>query len=254
MSASGAGKDDEMPVIEVELGDDGSIGKLPEPLQKFFDKRFDEAVRKGAEKTEAKLNPYLTDPVEMERLRQRDQALAKIELEVAERDKQYETAKKMREEAYAKEKADAVTAEKKNTAKAVERVRASVAKTIRAAALASGARDESLGELERLLAVEVDLDDELNEYVKDAGDPKKPRLDANGQPVTVEGLVADYLQKHTHHLKATPAASGKARGGATFAGAPLVTDERGRAREAVAADPSVKNVAALLTTALTRKE
>jgi len=230
-----------MPVIEVELGDDGSIGKLPEPLQKFFDKRFDEAVRKGAEKTEAKLNPYLTDPVEMERLRQRDAQLGKIELEVAERDKQYETAKKMREDAFDKEKADAITAEKKNTAKATERVRLAVAKNIRLAAQALGARDESLGELERLLAVDVDLDADLNEFVKD--DKGQPRVDADGKAVTIEGFVADYLKNHTHHLKATPAQSGGARGGATFSGRSLATDDKSRAIAAVEADPTVDNLA-----------
>lgn len=241
-----------MPAIEVEVSDDGSIGKLPDPLQKFLDKRIDEAFKKGAEKTEAKMTPYLSDPVEMERLKLRDKQLAEVELREAERAKEYEKAAKLRDEAAAKEKADAVKAEKAHTAKAIEKVRASVAKTIRAAALAHGARTESLDELERLLAADIDLDDELNEFVKDAKDPKSQRLTDKGEPVSVEGLVAAYLQTHPHHVKAEPAQGGKARGGTTLAGKPPVlagTDDRSKARAAVEADPSVKNVAQLLRVA-----
>jgi hypothetical protein len=237
--------------LVVDVGDDGSIGKLPEPLQKFLDKRIDEAFKKGAEKTEGKLTPYLSDPVEMERLRQRDKALAEIEAKEAERAKEYEKAAKLRDEAHAKEKDHAVKEEQKRTKAAIEKVRASLGKTIRAAASAHGARAESLDELERLLGAEVDLDDELNEYVRDAKDPKSKRLTDKGEPVTIEGLVADYLKTHPHHVAAPSVKGGKAPGGVTLAGRPQVpSDARGEARARVAENPSDRNIGALLTTAL----
>lgn len=240
-----------MPVLEVEIGDDGAIGKLPEPLQKFLDKRISEAHAKGATRAEEKLSPYMTDPVEVERLRQRDKTLSEIELREAERDKQYEKARKLQEDAHAKDKADAIAAERKHTARAVERVKQGVAKSIRAAALAHGARAESLDELERLLAADVDLDDELNEFVVDAKDRKAPRVNDKGEPVTIEGFVADYLKTHPHHVKADPVRGGKAPGGVTLAGRPTVPgDARSEARAKVAENPTDRNIGALLTTSL----
>lgn len=240
-----------MATIDIEIGDDGSIGKLPPELQKFLDKRIDEAYRKGADKTERALSPLTVDPVEMERLRQRDKTLAEHELKIAERDKEYEKARKLHEEAAAKEKAEAVKAVKAETAKVLDKLRAKVGQSIRAAALAHGARTESLDELERLLAAEIDLDAELNEYVVDAKDRKAPRLDDEGQPVTIEGLVAHYLKSHPHHVAAAPAQGGKARGGATLAGASSrPTDARGQARADVAADPSPRNIGKLLRVAV----
>lgn len=226
-----------MPALEVEVSDDGAIGKLPEPLQKFLDKRIDEAYKKGAEKTEKALNPHLIDPVEMEKLRQRAKLADDYELKDAERDKRYEEALKLREKATAEE----IAAERKKTEAAVARVRQAVAKGIRAAAATNGARAESLDELERLLAADVDLDDTLTEFVKDADG--KPRLDDKGNRVTVEGLVTEYLKTHPHHVAAAPAQGGNARGGATFGGArPAATDDRSRLHAALESEPTPQNV------------
>lgn len=232
-----------MPVLEIEVGEDGGIGKLPEPLQKFLDKRIDEAYRKGADKTERALSPLTVDPVEMERLRTRDKALADVELREAERQKEYEKARQLRDEAAQKEKADAIKAEKANTQKAIERVRQSLGKSIRAAAAAQGARAESLDELERLLGAEVDLDDELNEFVRDPKDPKKVRLTADDKPLSIEGLVADYLKTHPHHVKAEPVQGGGSRGGASFSGARFASDDKSRIAAELERDPSVANLA-----------
>ena len=241
-----------MPVIEVEVGEDGGIGKLPDTLQKFLDKRIDEAYRKGADKTERALSPLTVDPVEMERLRTRDKALADVELREAERQKEYEKARQLRDEAAQKEKAEAIKAEKANTQKAVDRVRQTLGKSIRAAAAAQGARAESLDELERLLGAEVDLDDDLNEFVRDASDPKKVRVNDKGEKVSIEGLVADYLKTHPHHVKAEPVQGGGSRGGATLAGRPpaIAGDARSGARARVADDPSTVNIGRLLRTAV----
>ena len=49
-----------MPVLEVEIADDGSIGTLPDALQTFMNKRIAEAKRKATDTTEDKLKPYLS--------------------------------------------------------------------------------------------------------------------------------------------------------------------------------------------------
>lgn len=241
-----------MPVVEIEIGDDGSIGKLPDPVQKFFDKRFEEAYRKGADKTERALSPLTVDPVEMERLRTRDKALAEVELREAERQKEYDKARQLHAEAAEKAKAEAVKAVEQKRQAAVDRLRESLTRTIKATAKALGARDESLPELERLLGAEVDLDDDLNEFVRDASDPKKPRLTDKGEKVTIEGLVADYLKTHPHHIAAAPVKGGKAPGGATLAGRPpvLAGDARSEVRARVAEAPTTQNIASLLRTAV----
>lgn len=232
-----------MPVIEVEVGEDGSIGKLPDPIQKFFDKRFEEAYRKGADKTERALSPLTVDPVEMERLRTRDKALADVELREAERQKEYEKARQLRDEAAAKEKAEAVKAVEQRRLAAIDRLKTSLTRTIKATAKSLGARDESLDELERLLGAEVDLDDELNEFVRDASDPKKARVNDKGEKLSIEGLVAEYLRTHPHHVKAEPVQGGGARGGATFSGTRLATDDRSRIVADLERDPTVANLA-----------
>lgn len=227
-----------MAELTIEVGDDGAIGKLPEPLQKFLDKRIDEAFKKGAEKTEKALSPHLVDPVEVEKMRQRAKIADELELKEIERDKRYDEALQLRDKAHA----DAVKAEQARTQAAIARVRQSVAKTIRAAAATHGARAESLDELERLLAADVDLDDELQEFVKNADGT--PRTDDKGQRVSVEGLVADYLKTHPHHIAATPTAGSGGRGGATLSGSrPTVPDEKSRVFDAIAKDPSVANLA-----------
>lgn len=237
-----------MAAIEVEIGEDGAIGTLPEPLQKFLDKRIADAYKKGAEKTEKALNPHLIDPVEMEKLRQRAKAADELEIGVLERDKRYEEALALRDKA----NAETVSAEKARTQAAIARVRAGVAKTIRASAATHGARAESLDELERLLAADVDLDDDLQEFVRDADG--KPRVDADGKRITVEGLVADYLHTHAHHVAVPPSKGGRAPGGSTLAGRPPAapSDARTAARESVAEDPSTRNIAKLLNVSLGR--
>jgi hypothetical protein len=232
-----------MPVVEVEMRDDGTFGTLPESLQQFVNRKIDEAHKKGAEKKADALSPYLVDPSEVERLRTRDRLLAEVEAKEAERAKEYEKAAKIKEESLAREKEQAVKAEQAKTKAAIDKVRASAGKTIRAVAAAAGARAESLDELERLLGVFVDLDENLEHVVLDAADPKKRRVDDKGEQVSIEGMVQHYLSTHPHHLKAMPAAGGRAPGGATFAGVRQPTDDRSRAFAEMEADPSIENVA-----------
>lgn len=243
-----------MPVYEIEVGEDGLVKTFPEELQPWMDSKMAEAKRRGqaqGEKdAERRFKPYMSDPAELETLRQKAQKADEYELKDAEREKRYEEAIRLREKAHA----EATAAERTKTEAALARVRASIGKSIRAAAASAGARQESLGELERLLGADIDLDDALTEFVRDG--EGRPRVDDKGQRVTIEGFVADYLKTHPHHVAAPPVKGGKAPGGATLAGRPPVVtgDARSEARARVSENPSTQNIASLLRAAVAKTD
>lgn len=184
-------------VLTVPLNDDGTIGTLPDPLQKFLDGKIRQVTSR------AKADP---SPVEAEELRQLRAKMSDIERQEAERKGEYEKALKMREDAHAAELTKAQAELARRTARLKESVRAD----IRAAAVEHGARKESLPELETLLSLRVTLDDEtLSAKV----------LDDEGKPsdATVAAMVKAYLDGHQHH-RAAPTGGGGARGGQSFSG------------------------------------
>ena len=189
-------------VLAVPLNEDGSIGALPDQLQKLVDARIREATKRA----QAKADP---SPVEAEELRQLRAKVAEQERLDAERRGEYDKAVKMREDAYAAEHAK-LTAE---IARRTERIKASVAADIRAAALEQGARRESLDELGTLLGRFIALDDASLAPVV---------LGDDGQPSdrSVVDMVKAYLDTHPHH-KVAAGSGGGARGGASFAGGHL---------------------------------
>jgi hypothetical protein len=203
-----------MAKIEIEIGDDGAIGTLPEPLQKFVDKRIDEAYQKGADKAEKRLSPLTVDPKELERLRTIAKEAEDAKIALLERDKNYEEAQKIRD----KRHQDELDAERQSHGKTKTKIRELVGTSIRAAAVEAGARSESLDELERLIGADVDLDGDLNIFVK--GADGQPLVNDKGEKVTLEGYVQSYLDKKPHHKAGTPAKGGKAPGGAALRGAP----------------------------------
>jgi hypothetical protein len=206
-----------MATVEIEIGDNGEIGTLPDPLQKFFDKKLNEQYQKGADKAEKRFQSLIVDPKELEELRTKAKQLEDATLAIAERDKDWKTAQEIRD----KRHADELQSERQAHTKTRGKVREFIGKTIRGAAVEAGARSESLDELERLIGADVDLDDELNPFVK--GADGKPLQNDKGESVTLEGYVAAYLDKKPHH-KATPQAKGgRAPGGAAMKGTPVKT-------------------------------
>jgi hypothetical protein len=203
--------------ITVRVNDAGQIeGDLPDVLQAALKKQFDAGFGKGAEKTAKEALAQLDaerkrlaqgDPVEREKVRQMEDELTALRLKEAEREKRYEDAIRMREDAHLK----ALQAEQQDKARYQTRVKELLGSEIRAAAVAAGARQESLPELVKLLSSDLHLDEQLQPVV--TGPDGQPLVDPKTRtPVTIEGFVAGYLDTHPHHRTA-PVAGGGARGG-----------------------------------------
>lgn len=238
-----------MAEVTIEIDEQGNIGKLPEPVQKFFDKGFNEAFRKGAAKVEADFAGKVIDPAEKERLKLLEQENARFKEEKALADKNYEEARRLQEERLSKiaaEKDDLIKAKDAEVERRTTRLRSMLGSEIRAAAIAAGARDESLPELVKLLGADVDLDADLNPFVK-GEDGKTPRTDKDGKAVTIEGFVTQYLAEHPHHFRGSRGTPGRAQDGASFRRAPQSAEDVAAeaAFEAVAQNPTTRNIAAV---------
>lgn len=209
-----------MPKLEIDVADDGKIGTLPEPIQKFVDGLISDAHRRAYEKatTEAKKQGF--DPVEREKLAQLEAEKKAREIADLERDKKYEEAQKLRDERHQKD----LLAKDEAIQKREGRIRKGLRADIRAAALKHGARDESLDELATMLTGDLDLDSDLEPFVK--GSDGKPAVDKDGKPVSIEGHVKAYLDSHAHHRKAPAGQGGGARGGASYSGASGAASQR----------------------------
>lgn len=174
--------------LTVPLNPDGSIGTLPDPLQKLLDTRIREATQRAKAKTTA-------DPVETERLKTLETELEQYRIKDAEAGKRYEEAIAIRE---AREKAerDRLQAE---LDRRTERLKRAAHAEIKAEALKAGAREESLDELVALLGTRISLNDDL-EPVVDGAD-------------SIAALVVGYLDAKPHHRKATGGQSMGVTGG-----------------------------------------
>ena len=183
--------------LSVPLNPDGTIGALPEQLQKLVDARIRQATQR------AKGDP---SPVEAEELRQLRAKMSDIERQEAERKGEYEKALTMRDAEYTAK----LTKAEQEVARRTVRLKESVKADIRAAAVELGARKESLPELETLLSLRMTLDEE-SLTVRVLGDDGAP------SDTSVADLVKAYLDAHAHHRAAAPAGGG-ARGGASLTG------------------------------------
>ncbi len=173
--------------VQVPLNADGTIGTLPEPLQKFLDSRINAATQRVKAKT--------PDPVETERLKTLEAENEQFRIKDAEAGKRYEEATAIRD---AREKADREKWQGELTRR-TERLTQAARVEIKAEALRLGAREESLDELVELLGTRITLNDDLDVVVKDA-----PNIAA---------LVGNYLDAKPHHRKAAGGQSMGAQGG-----------------------------------------
>jgi hypothetical protein len=215
-----------MAVIEVEVGEDGAIAKVPEQVQKLIDAAYGrgqaKATDEGAARLKAEIEKYKKgglDPAEREKLLTAEKDLSRLNEELAIRDKRWEDAQKIRDERHAseiKERDGLVKAKDAEIQKRTDRVRQAVMKEVIAVAAVEGARKESLPELEVLLGSRIGLDDALQPIVTDAAG--KPALDKDGNPVTVEGYVRQYLADHQHHVVPASGRGGGAQGGRSLQG------------------------------------
>ncbi len=238
--------------VELEVAEDGAVDfhNLPDALKKPFQDEFNRAYGKGstkaAEEAKGQLEREISElkkgglnPAEREKLRSAEMDLSRAKEEIALRDKNYEEAKNIREARHAqelKERDDLVTLTKAEIEKRDARIRDLAQSEIGVAALKAGVRDSSVAELRKLLGDRIGLDANLQPYVRDAQDPAKAAVDKDGKPVSVEGLVLEYVTANPHH-KAAPGGRG---GGERLTG---VAAEKAALLDEVAKNPSVDNVA-----------
>jgi len=245
-----------MAVLEVEVNEDGSIGKLPDQVQKFLDDKYREAFGKGAAKAAAEAQTQLQREIDKikrtgggdatlaEKASNLEAELSALKEQEAIRAKDFDEAKRLIAERHQKDldaKAADIAARDKEIARRTERIKQLVTSDIKIAALKHGAREESLAELDVLLSRRVGLNDELLSFVADA--EGKPALDKDGNPVTIEGLVQQYLTDHPHHKAAASGRGGRAAGGRSLAGDTGDGSEFAAAVDLVAQKPSVNSVA-----------
>lgn len=195
--------------LSVPLNEDGTIGTLPEQLQKLMDSRITQAVeraRKGA--------TTLSNPVEVERLRQLEEENKAFKVAEAERQQKYDEALRIREGDW-KKTTDAQKAElDRRTTRIVELLGAE----IRAAAVKHGARTESLEDLAVIARGRVQLSEDLQPVV--VGDDGKPT------DLTIEAYVQKLLEAKPYFRSASGGAGGGARGGASLSGQAVGLTER----------------------------
>lgn len=231
--------------IVIEVDEQGNIGTLPEPVQAFVNKAINEAFKRGAQKVEREMSSRAIDPAERERLLQAQADANLLREEIATRDKNFEEAARLREERFQREldqREQALKSKETEIGRRDARLRGMLGAEIRAAAVAAGAREESLPELQKLLGADLDLDENLEPFVK--GEGNAPKLDKDGKPVSIEGLVREYLASHPHHLRGGQSQSGRAQGGASIGRSVAAPSPADEAVERLAADPSLRNLTA----------
>lgn len=215
--------------FEIEINDAGEfVGDVPESLNAIL-KRVEAAAHgsgygKGAQKAAEEAKAQIEANVKAELAKR--EALAPLEREkwarieednkilntrLSEAMREADRTLKSREENHAREILQRSEALQARDAL----VRDVVQEQLEVLALASGARDESLGELKVILNAFIGFDEHMKPYVK--GDDGNPRLQ-HGKPMPLKAFVKDYLETHPHHRKPTPGSGGGARGGATFHG------------------------------------
>lgn len=243
-----------MPKVEVEIGEDGKVGTLPEPLQKLFDERFSEAFGKGKakgaeavadlERKIADLQKGGLDPADREKLKLLEREKLQLEEQIAIRDKKFEEAKEKREAIHKAELADRdakLQSAQADLQERTRRIQELGRKDIRVAAIAAGARAEALDQIEALLGPRIGLDDALQPIVIDSAGT--PALDKDGKAVTVEGLVQSFLTEHAYFKTAPSGRGAGGGGGRSLSGKPSGDAEKDAAFAAVAEKPTTTNLA-----------
>jgi 23S rRNA pseudoU1915 N3-methylase RlmH len=162
--------------------------------------RTEEAARVRAEQ------PHLTE--KLSRFESDNQALNK---QVQDNAREYTKNLTAREEAHAR----VLTEQAERQKKLVTRIEASTRQVLKGMAKALGARDESMDELDIILAGSIGYTDEMEPFVKNPDGTTRSHL---GKPMSIEAYVKDYLDTHPHHRKPAQGQGGGARGGASFQG------------------------------------
>jgi len=199
--------------IEVDTDKGEVVGEIPGHLSEIFKRIADQAISKGRgegiETATDAAKKQIEDavsyqrkqleqqlPFEKQRLAQLEADNSTLATKLSETAQESERARKLLDEQYAKDLID-----RTNRIEAqAQRIRELTGKQIRGEAMAAGARDGSLDELEFLILRDIGFDENMVPFVKDKIDGSP--LQNQGKPVTVEAYVRDYLSKNGHHRKA----------------------------------------------------
>jgi len=218
-----------MPRIELEIDDKGDIvGDAPELLKGIFTRiettahgqGFGKGAAKAAEEAKAQIASAVAAekakleamaPLEKEKYLRESEENKTLKQQMLEAARETDRTIKAREEAHATQLLERAEALKKRNAKIVDLTKAQ----LRSAAQASGARDESLDELEVILHASIGYTDDMEPFVKSGDGTAKT---VQGKPQSIGAFVKEYLDGHSHHRKPAAGAGGGARGGASFNG------------------------------------
>ena len=205
--------------------DDKGIPFIPDSLMQRFQPVVDRLVKPRLDKERQRIEQEVAsrrqgdDPLDRERAKALQEENERYKLADLERQKRYDEAEKLREDREKQRDADhrkELDAREKEIERRTGRLKQMAANEIKIAAKKFGARDESLDELAQILGGQIDLDTDLQPFVK--GADGKPLSGKDGQPVPIEGHVKSYLDSHPHHRAASGGSGGGARGGASLNG------------------------------------
>lgn len=206
--------------------DEKGVPFIPDSLMQRFQPVVDRLVKPRLDKERQKIEQEFSqrrpvdDPVSREQLKKLQEDNERFQLADLERQKRYEEAEKLRVDREKQREADhkkELDTREKEIERRTGRLKQMASNEIKIAAKKFGARDESLDELAQILGGQIDLDTDLQPFVK--GSDGKPLTDKDGQPVPIEGHVKSYLDSHPHHRAAAGGSGGGARGGASLSGA-----------------------------------
>lgn len=222
--------------LELEIDDKGEfVGTLPTEFSAVLDKikstahgeGFGKGAQKAAEEAKAQIASAVAAekakleaqwPIERQKWGEIDELNKHLKTQLEATASESRKTLMAREEAHASELTKRVDAMNKRDA----RIRELVTAQLRALAAQAGARDESLSELEVILAHRIGYTDDMTPHVK-AEDGSEAKTTA-GNPVPIEAFVKQYLDNHPHHRKAASGRSGDVRRGASTipSGAPTL--------------------------------
>jgi hypothetical protein len=213
--------------FEIELDDKGEfIGNLPGEFTAVIDKirttahgeGFGKGNQKAAEEAKKQLETLMAGekakwdaqlPIERAKWADIETQNTHLKTQIDGLVQQNRKSMTEREEAHAQEITRRVERENKRDG----RIRELVNQTLRGLAAQSGAREESLGELEVILQHRIGYDDDMQPFVR--GEDGQPAKTTAGNPLGLDVFVKQYLDNHPHHRKPAPGRGGDARGGMT---------------------------------------
>lgn len=196
-----------MAKVEIEIGDDGKVGTLPEPMQAWVDRLIKAEHGKAYAKASAEANKA-PSPVDLERLKALEEENQRFKVSEAERLQEYQKAREMLEQQHTKRLHEVSTALESERTRARTLAQRTLREQVRAAAMAAGAHPEFLDDFADLVLTRSPIDfDAAHDYA--------PLLkgESGPAPLDVAAHVKAMLDARPN-FRVAPAPGGGARGGA----------------------------------------